>query len=61
MFFGLYVKEMNEFVGSGVLGSIRVLANNDVFKGAAVMRVKCGLSDLWNGWKEMVEKSEDDL
>lgn len=61
LLFGLYAKETNEFVGSGVSGPIRVLANNDVPKGAAAMRVKCGLSDSWNGWKETAEKSEDDL
>ena len=60
LLFGVYTHDTNEFLGSGVSGPIRVLANNDVPKGAAAMRVRCVLDGAWDGWNTG-ERSEEDL
>jgi len=61
LLFGVYDYDSKEFLGSGVSGPIRVLANNDVPKGAAAMRVQCELSSAWQGWNNVKEKHEDEL
>ena len=60
LLFGVYTHDTNEFLGSGVSGPIRVLANNDVPKGAAAMRVRCVLDGSWGGWNT-TEYTEDEL
>ena len=46
LLFGIFSATSDEFLGSGVSGPIRVLANNDVPKGAACLRIRspCGSS-----------------
>ena len=61
LLFGVYEQNSRELLGSGVSGPIRVLANNDVPKGAAAMKVRCALSDTWSAWKANAVKSEDEL
>jgi hypothetical protein len=61
LLFGVYTHDTNEFLGSGVSGPIRVLANNDVPKGAAAMRVRCALSSTWKGWDANTNENEDEL
>jgi hypothetical protein len=41
--FGIFSEDGDAFLGSGVSGPIRVLANNDVPKGAACLRIRCSL------------------
>jgi len=38
-----------------------VLANNDVPKGAAAMKVRCALNDTWSAWQANAVKSEEEL
>lgn len=61
LLFGVYEQNTTKLLGSAVSGPIRVLANNDVPKGAAAMKVRCGLDDSWVGWSESVEKDEEKL
>ena len=43
LLFGIFSEDGDAFLGSGVSGPIRVLANNDVPKGAACLRIRCSL------------------
>jgi hypothetical protein len=43
LLFGIFAEDGGEFLGSGVSGPIRVLANNDVPKGAACLRIRASL------------------
>jgi len=43
LLFGIFSEDGDDFLGSGVSGPIRVLANNDVPKGAACLRIRCAL------------------
>lgn len=43
LLFGIFSATSDEFLGSGVSGPIRVLANNDVPKGAACLRIRSSL------------------
>ena len=44
LLFGIFSEDGDAFLGSGVSGPIRVLANNDVPKGAACLRIRCSLA-----------------
>ncbi len=61
LLFGVYEQNTTKLLGSAVSGPIRVLANNDVPKGAAAMKVRCGLDDSWVGWSDSVEADEEKL
>ena len=61
LLFGVYEQNTTKLLGSAVSGPIRVLANNDVPKGAAAMKVRCGLDDSWVGWSDSVETDEEKL
>lgn len=61
LLFGVFERDSQQLLGSGVSGPIRVLANNDVPKGAAAMRVRCGLSESWTGWEQNAMKNEEEL
>jgi len=55
--FGILDPDTKELLGASVSGPIRVLANNDVPKGAASIVVDASISKDWDGWCASPEDS----
>ena len=57
LLFGILNPDNNELLGASVSGPIRVLANNDVPKGAASIVVDADISKDWEGWTAPLQDS----
>mmetsp|Transcript_10497 Transcript_10497/g.64291 ORF Transcript_10497/g.64291 Transcript_10497/m.64291 type:complete len:420 (-) Transcript_10497:8107-9366(-) len=57
LLFGILNPDNHELLGASVSGPIRVLANNDVPKGAASIVVDANISKDWEGWSAPAQDS----